>query len=237
MRNKPELLLALLVALAIAAPAAIADEESSSVESPAEALKKAEPTKKKSSRLRFDDFSSGTYQTTSPADELSEPVPVGTRTDFERRGWAVVTEDNVEILVDESGQIYIDRLYQGIIPGLRNELRVGEHKRHSKRHLVMWVGFQPMAALQRFYWLLSHHNQRFEVIRLSDRRIEVFFPGAAPHHPNDIRPLVTQFFTGPVARVDGKRVRGGTRYIIELKKEANYLYRWEPPFLYLDFEK
>ncbi len=237
MRNKLQLLLALAVAVAIVTPAALADEESTSVESPAEALKKAQPTRKASSRLRFDDFSSGEYQTTSPEDELSEPVPVGTRTDFERRGWAIVTEDKVEILVDDAGQIYMDRLYQGVIPGLRNELRVGEINRLRKRDIVMWVGFQPMAALQRFYWLLSDPAARFEVIRLSDRRLEVFFPGVSIQHQNTLRPLVTQHFAGPVARVDGKRVRGGVRYIIELKQETNYLYRWEPPFLYLDFEK
>ncbi len=71
MRNKLQLLLALAVAVAIVTPAALADEESTSVESPAEALKKAQPTRKASSRLRFDDFSSGEYQTTSPEDELS----------------------------------------------------------------------------------------------------------------------------------------------------------------------
>ncbi len=224
----------------VVSPAAARDgKRVAQAETPGEALKKSAPKEAPApdKRPRLFSLTTGGFDVTTPEDDLAEPVPSGTRSDFERRGYEVIEEGKVEIIVDQAGQIYIDRIYQGIIPGIRNALRAGQLDRLKNRDLVLWVGFQPMAALSRLFWLVTDPAPTFEVTRLSDRRLEVFFPGARVVHQNTVRPLFTEHFGGPIHHVKGRRVRGGVRYIIELKRPANYLYRFEAPFLYLDFER
>ncbi len=176
------------------------------------------------------------FRVTQPEDDLYEPVPEATRQEFEQRGYAVVTEGKIDMIVDQQGQIYTDRNYHGIVPGLRNELFPGDLKKNQNKDLILWAGFQPLAAVSRVFWLLTDPAPRFEVTKLDDRQIEVFFPGADITHRNTTREMFTAFFTGPVQTIIGSRARGGIRYIIKLKREANYLYRFESPFLFVDFE-
>lgn len=185
----------------------------------------------------FEAFAAGILRVSTPADDLSEPLPSGTQTDFERRGYIVVKDSRVEILVDRAGQIYKDRVYQGIIPGLRNTLHAGELEKLAGQDLVLWAGFQAMAPLQRIFFLLTDPTPRFEVTKTGQRTLEVYFPGFKAANGNAVRPLETQYFRGPIARVLGKRELKGVRYTIHLKRNTNYLYRWDPPFLFIDFER
>jgi hypothetical protein len=224
--------------LFVAAPAfAAGPPQVAQAETPGEALGKVQTKKETTARPRLINAAGGLFEVSNPNDDLSEPIPSGTRSDFERRGYEIVEEGKVEIIVDQTGQIYVDRIYQGVIPGIRNSLSPGELERLQNRDIVLWVGFQPMAALSRLFWLLTDPAPRFEVTRLSDTRLEIFFPGSRVLHTNTVRPLLVEHFGGPIQQVVGKRVRGGVRYVVDLKRPANYLYRFEAPFLYLDFER
>lgn len=185
----------------------------------------------------FEDFAAGLLRVATPADDLSESLPVGTQTDFERRGYIVVKDNRVEILVDRAGQIYKDRIYQGIIPGIRHTLHAGQIDKLAGEDIVLWAGFQAMAPMQRLFFLLNDPTPRFEVTKTGPLTLEVYFPGFKAANGNAVRPLETQYFRGPVARVLGKRELKGVRYTIHLKRHTNYLYRWDPPFLFLEFER
>ena len=114
-----------IVLMLALAPAASAEE--GGTDTPEQSLRKSEVhAESKRATTGFADFAAGILRVTTPADDLDEPLPTGTKTDFERRGYIVVSDNRVEILVDRAGQIYKDRIYQGIIPGLRNTLRAGE---------------------------------------------------------------------------------------------------------------
>ncbi|MCB9729457.1 MAG: hypothetical protein H6744_08855 [Deltaproteobacteria bacterium] len=230
-RFKRSLVFALVV---VTAPVAWAADETKSAETPAQALEKVQADKRKA--VVLGGFEGGLFEVDSPEDDLVEPVPMGTREDFERRGYEIVDEGKVEMIVDPAGQIYVDRRYQGVIPGIRSSVDPRRDKRMSSSDIVLWAGFQPMTAVSRVFWVMSNAAPRFEVTRLGPTQIEVFFPGARVLHRNEIRPMYTSHFPTPVDLIDGFRVRGGVRYIIKLKRPANYLYRFEAPFLYLDFE-
>jgi hypothetical protein len=225
---------ALLGLAMVVAPVALAADEPKSGETPAEALQKVQDATRKP--VTLGGFDGGLFEVDSPEDDLVEPVPIGTREDFERRGYEVVEDGKVEMVVDPSGQIYVDRRYQGVIPGIRSSVDPRRDARSTSKDIVLWSGFQPMTAVSRVFWVMSNTSPRFEVTRLGPTQIEVFFPGARVLHRNEIRPMYTQHFPTPVELIDGYRVRGGVRYIIKLKRPANYLYRFEAPFLYLDFE-
>ena len=221
--------------LVAVAPSALAD---SGTDTPEQSLRKSEVTAKQAKAPSgFANFAEGILRITTPADDLDEPLPTGTQTDFERRGYIVVKDQRVEILVDRAGQIYKDRIYQGVIPGLRNSLQPGELQALAGQDVVLWAGFQAMAPLQRLFFLLTDPSPRFEVTQTSPTTVEIFFPGFRVPNRNTVRPLEAQYFRGPVARVLGKREAKGIRYTVYLKRKANYLYRWDPPFLFLDFER
>jgi len=225
-----------ILLMLVIAPCAAAEE--GGADTPAQSMRKSEATVDASNvPSGFGDFAAGILRVSTPADDLDEPLPTGTRTDFERRGYIVVKDDRVEILVDRAGQIYKDRIYQGIIPGIRNTLHAGQLEKLAGDDVVLWAGFQAMAPLQRVFFLLTDPTPRFEVTKLGPRTLEVFFPGFKVPNRNTVRPLETQYFRGPVARVLGKREPKGIRYTIHLKRNSNYLYRWEPPFLFIDFER
>ena len=205
-----------------------------------ESQAEANATEAERNRLATDlflqSFATGNIPSATPEDDLSEPSQ-SLRRIQSTYGYVVVSDSNVEILVDRNGQIYRDRVYQGIIPGLRNELYEGQLDSLANRDLVLWVGFQSMAALQRLFFLISDPNPNFEVTRLSDKKIEVVFPNFDVPNRNTTRGLWTEHFNGPVHRVLGRKDKRGVRYTIELKTDARLLYRWEPPFLFVDFER
>jgi hypothetical protein len=225
-----------IVLMLALAPAASAEE--GGTDTPEQSLRKSEVhAESKRATTGFADFAAGILRVTTPADDLDEPLPTGTKTDFERRGYIVVSDNRVEILVDRAGQIYKDRIYQGIIPGLRNTLRAGELDELQGEDIVLWAGFQAMEPLQRLFFLLTDPTPRFEVTKKGPTTLEIYFPGFKVPNRNMVRALETQFFRGPVARVTGKREQKGIRYTVQLKRNANYLYRWESPFLFIDFER
>lgn len=236
----------LVIGLALLWPGVVLAEDedpnagSVDVETPAEALQRATPLPEGVIPTQPDamHFDGGVLVVERPDSDLYESLPVGSAADFRRRGYEVVRADKVEMVVDGDGTIYRDRNYQGIIPGIRDAFDKEKMERLSRRNHVGWVGFQPMAAISRIFWQLTAPDPQFEVNRIDDYTLEVFFPKARFHTSNLARRLWTNAFGGPVKSIDGQRARRGVRYIVKLKEPtAAYLYRFEAPFLYLDFER
>lgn len=230
--------LTIATGLTLLAPGALAEDPPvRSVETPAEAAAKAKPADAEDPGMST--FGGGIWMVDdAQGDDLEEPVPLGTKSDFERKGYEVVgTDEKVELIVDKEGQIYVDRNYQGIVPGLRNTFDPARFARLANRDYVLWVGFQPMASITRIFWQLTDPAPRFEVTRVDDRTLEVFFPGGKIRKKNNRRYVWTNKFNGPIEYIRGKKVRGGSKYTIKLKGSSNHLYRFEAPFLYLDFER
>ena len=67
-------------------------------------------------------------------------------------------------------------------------------------------------------------------------RIEVTLHDTNAANENALREMVMELFTGPIRSVRGVRTGGALKYIIRLKNSAHYLYRYEAPYLLLDFE-
>lgn len=227
-----------LVALALGtmpAPTRAATPQRTSVETPGEASSKAGPAAGDDGMMSF---GGGVWLVDEPSDDLAEPLPLASKREFEQRGYEVVqTGDKVQAVVDKQGKIYNKRPYHGIIPGRRDVFLPGRWARLAKRDYVTWVGVQPMASITRVFWQLTDPAPRFEVTKVDDRTLQVFFPGGRVPTRNNRRALRMAKFGGPVASVVTKRARGGALYVVHLKAAANHLYRFEAPFLYLDFER
>ena len=238
---RPTLFLVVLMSMLLLIHGAFAEESeprTSDVETPGQALKKSQrPNADRTRDATQMRFEGGVLVVTMPVNDLDESLPIASTTEFEEKGYEVVRSDEVEVLVDSVGKIYQDRNYQGIIPGIRERFDERKKPTSSKRISVLWVGFQPMAGVSRVFWQLSENSPLYEGNRVDELTLEVFFPGARMKDASVGRPLLTTSFGGPVDSIDGASVRGGTRFIVKLKQAANYLYRYEAPFLYLDFER
>lgn len=208
--------------------------ESRDAETPGEALTKAPPVKTPPGR--FLNFVEGVSQSSRPTDDLYEPLPSGTAADFVRRGYEIFHEDRVEYFVDREGKIYEDRPYQGVVPGRRLNPDGSTTLKPRDTNTVTWVGFQPMAAMSRVFWQLTNPEPRFEVRRIEPTHIEVILHDTEAANQNALREMVMELFTGPIRSVRGVRTASGLKYIIRLKNSAHYLYRYEAPYLLLDFE-
>lgn len=182
-------------------------------------------------------YGGGLFLVDEPENDLEEPLPTGTEESFERRGYEIIRDgDRVELVVDPQGQIYTDRNYQGIIPSLR-PYHFPERFRRTQQSVVSWVGFQPMANVSRLFWQVTDAAVPFEITRIDERTVQVFFPNTRHDRRNEIRPMVMSSFDSAISSVEGQRVRGGLRYLIKLRRPVNYLYRVDAPFLFVDFER
>ena len=174
--------------------------------------------------------------------ELNDSLDEKT-SDFMRPGGKVlpyefIGEDGrVEIIVDKEGVLYKDRKYQGVIPGIRPTVDPRRFARNRGKAAISWVGFQPKAAISRVFWVHSADSPRFHVDRINATTVDVIFPKARAQTNTTLRSMDARYFGGPVASITGKRVAGGLRYRIKLKRPANYLFRHEAPYLFVDFER
>jgi hypothetical protein len=230
-----------LVQVCAIAPARAQDEPEgkTSVDTPAESYRKggARPPTPLRRDVEPSYGDSAGWFVETPTDDLEEPLPLGTEEDFARRGYEIIGEgERVETVVDPKGQIYRDRIYQGIIPGIR-DAHAGR-RRVDGRLRIQWVGFQPLAAVSRIFFKVSNPNAEFEVTKLDRTTVSIFFKGATVPLYNNLRSLITDKFAGPITDITGKRVRGGVAYTIHLRDAANHLYRFQPPhYVVIDFER
>lgn len=170
---------------------------------------------------------------------VKERLPSGDAKDFKKAGYDVVTKAQKppQTVVDPAGKIYSDRKYQGIIPGIRTSFRPERFAKKNAKHRVGWIGFQQLAKTTRVFWQLTHATPGYEVTKVDQQTIEVFFPGGRVGKRNNRRYLYTEKFPGPVKWIRGKNVRRkGAIYTIALKRAARYTKKFDAPFLVLEFE-
>ena len=171
-------------------------------------------------------------------DSLDEKPSDLMREGSKARPYEFVGEDGrVEIIVDKAGSLYKDRKYKGVIPGIRATTNPKKFARNRGKSVITWVGFQPKAAISRLFWVLTNPSPRFHVDRIDATTVDVTFPKTKIKAGNTIRGMDMQSFGGPIAYVVGKKTKQGIRYRIKLKRPANYLFRHEAPYLYVDFER
>jgi len=101
---------------------------------------------------------------------------------------------------------------------------------------IRWVGYQPKAAFSRVFWLLSSINQPVQVDRENALKVVIRFPRTSVTNEQLLRPLETRQSKGPIARVSATVSKDDVAYEIHLKRPAQHLYRFEGPYLIVDFE-
>ena len=221
---------ALVMPLAFIPLSSQAQSTSTSVDTPAQARQKAEEAAR-TGRTSF-------WVVRDLNDSLDEKPSDLMRGGSKVRPYEFVGETGrVEIIVDKEGTLYKDRKYKGVIPGLRATTNPRRFARQRGKAIISWVGFQPKAAISRIFWVLTDPSPQFHVDRIDAMTVDVTFPNAKVTASNTIRGMEMQQFGGPIAYVVGKRLRKGIRYRIRLKRPANYLFRHEAPYLYVDFER
>lgn len=168
---------------------------------------------------------------------VKDRVPVGDTKSFNDAGYEVISDGKgrSSVVVDETGNIYRDRNYHGIIPGIRDAFNLERFAKMSARHRVCWVGFQPKRNVSRVFWQLTHATPRYEVTKVDNQTVEVFFPGGRIDRRNNRRYLYTDKFAGPTTWIRGRNARKGATYRISLRADAQHTHRFEAPFLYVDF--
>ena len=207
-----------------------AQSEKTSVDTPAQSRQKAEDAAR-TGRTSF-------WVVRDLNDSLDETPSDLMREGSKARPYEFVGEDGrVEIIVDKAGTLYKDRKYKGVIPGIRATTNPKKFARSRGKSIITWVGFQPKAAISRIFWVLTNPSPRFHVDRIDATTVDVTFPKTKIKAGNTIRGMDMQRFGGPVAYVVGKKTKKGIRYRIKLKRPANYLFRHEAPYLYVDFER
>lgn len=173
---------------------------------------------------------------------VKDRLPMGDAKDFKDAGYDVISDGKggEVVVVDVLGKIYKDRNYHGIIPGIRDAFNLDRFAKMNAKHKVCWVGFQPMAAMSRVFWQLTHSAPRYEVTKVDNQTIEVFFPGGRIDKRNNRRYIYTDKFVGPVSWIRGKNRRKkanrGAAYQISLRADAKHTHRFAAPFLFLDLQ-
>jgi hypothetical protein len=150
-----------------------------------------------------------------------------------------------EKIADEGGQIYVNRGYKGVVPGVRDTAAMPSKADGAKdapasgRPAVEWVGFQPFATYSRVFIQVAG-KYTFTVNKVKPDRIEVRLPGADVASFNDMRQLVTREFPTAIDTIKVEAAQGGTDAVvvtISLKQPVGYLYRTDDKYLFVDVER
>lgn len=150
-----------------------------------------------------------------------------------------------EKIADEGGQIYVNRGYKGVVPGVRDTAAMpsksdgAQDIPASGRPAVEWVGFQPFATYSRVFIQVAG-KYTFTVNKVKPDRIEVRLPGADVASFNDMRQLVTREFPTAIESISIEAAQGGSDAVvvtISLKQPVGYLYRTDEKYLFVDVER
>jgi len=101
---------------------------------------------------------------------------------------------------------------------------------------IKWVGYQPKGAFSRVFWLLSNIHQPVQVDRENALKVVIRFPKTSVASQQLLRPLDMGQMKGPIERVSATLSPTALTYEIQLKRPAQHLYRFEGPYLMVDFE-
>ena len=160
--------------------------------------------------------------------------------------------DILEVFVDESGNIYRELRYHGIIPDIRDRLGGAEpvqkakkaKKRAKKRAKtrkkkstqINWIGFQQKQFYSRVF-IQTDHLSRFRTYFPDSKHIVVAFERGHIPRINDRREIITNQFNTSIDKITTRRKGKGAEVIISLRKPAGYLYKQKGNYVFIDVER
>ena len=143
----------------------------------------------------------------------------------------------IEVYVDEQGKIYKELRYQGIIPGIRDEIgKAGKKSKKNQRPIVSWVGFQSKQFYSRIFIKVSPVS-RFIMRKPDASKIVVDIDNARIPSRQTRRPILTSAYDTAVHSIKATPVKGGARVEIALRKPAGYLYKRQGDYIFIDIER
>jgi hypothetical protein len=146
------------------------------------------------------------------------------------------------VVIDEGGNLYKQRVYQGVVPGRKDALPVVPAE---GKIIVSRIGFEQMELFSRIFvvtskpvtpWIFDNFIEA-DAKPGSVYRITVEIPGADIPNKNDRHPLVTSAFNTPVMQVDNEVTKGSVKVVISLKRKAGYLPVQGEGVVYIDVER
>jgi hypothetical protein len=147
-----------------------------------------------------------------------------------------------EVVIDEAGNIYKQRVYQGMVPGRKDVLPQAPSK---GKIVVTRIGFEQMELFSRVFvatsvpvtpWIYDNFIDA-ETRPGAAYKIMVEIPGADIPNKNDRHPLLTSAFNTPVMQVDNQVSKDSVKIIITLKRKAGYLPVQGDGVVYIDIER
>ncbi|MBM4387231.1 MAG: hypothetical protein FJ088_05795 [Deltaproteobacteria bacterium] len=149
------------------------------------------------------------------------------------------TEKELVKIVDDSGTIYLERGYKGIVPGIRNDSAIKEKEEFRKENSIEWIGFQPMKTFSRVF-IKINGSPKYVIHKENPSLIIIEFTDAVIPMSNEKRDIITSAFPTSVEKITVKETEEKKEkkilFNIYLKKPAGYLYREEGGYLFVDVE-
>ena len=140
-----------------------------------------------------------------------------------------------EEFVDDENTIYQQKIYQGIVPDLRDaipELRVPKGK-----NFVTWIGYQHKKLYSRIF-IQTSKIARFIVYLKSPRHIVINIKKTPFANSNTRRAIHTYTFNTKIKSIIPKKGKGGSSLIhIHLKEPGGFLYKQAGNYIFVDIEK
>lgn len=141
--------------------------------------------------------------------------------------------------VDEEGNIYKNRRYLGVVPGIRDVSEIDSKKVKPAKDTIMWVGFQPFKLFSRVFIQISG-KPAFLIKKEGEKKIIIEFVNTDINLSNDAREIITSEFATSIetiiTKVKKSKKEIKTFVTIILKKSAGYLYKQEGDYLFIDVE-
>ena len=158
--------------------------------------------------------------------------------------------DILEVFVDDSGKIYRELRYHGIIPDIRDHLgepktqpkekiKKKERKGKSKKSAstqINWIGFQQKQFYSRVF-IQTDKLSRFRTYFPDSKHIVVSFERGHIPRRNDRRELITNQFSTAIEKITTRRKGKGAEVVISLRKPAGYLYKQKGNYVFIDVER
>jgi hypothetical protein len=158
--------------------------------------------------------------------------------------------DILEVYVDESGKIYKELRYHGIIPSIRDRLGApqpetdakGKKKSATKRSKkakstqISWIGFQQKQFYSRVF-IQTDRLSRFRTYFPDKKHIVVAFESAKIPRLNDRREIITNQFSTAIDRITSRQKGKSAEIVISLRKPAGYLYKQQGNYVFIDVER
>jgi hypothetical protein len=147
-----------------------------------------------------------------------------------------------EVVIDEGGNLYKQRVYQGLVPGRKDPLPPATK---AEKVIVNRIGFEQMELFSRIFVVTSKPVTPWiydNFIETEGKpggiyKITMEIPGADIPNKNDRFPLVTSAFNTPVMQVDNEVTKGSVKVVISLKRKAGYLPIQSDGVVYIDVER